>query len=514
MAEFDDLFNAAADLIGRNLSAGRGSKTAFIDSAGAHSYDDLERLSNQVANALTGELGLRMEERILLCLNDTIAFPACFLGAIKAGIVPIPVNTRLTAAEYDYMLDDSRVRALILSENLLPAFDGHLSEHALLDHVIVAGADGHGNRTLDDLLTGCPETFEPASTRKDDICFWLYTSGTTGRPKGAVHLHSHMIHTAELYAQPTLGLKEDDIVYSAAKLFFAYGLGNGLSFPMSVGATTILLEGPPTPDAVIETLQTHSPTIFYGVPTLYAMLLASGKLPEAGQHSLRLCTSAGEALPADLLNRFKERTGCDILDGIGTTEMLHIFISNRQDHIKPGATGLPVPGYEIKLVDDDGSIIEGADEMGYLEVNGPTSALFYWNQAERTRDVFRGNWSRTGDKYIRDADGFYTHAGRSDDMLKVGGIYVSPVEVEAALITHEAVLEAAVVGQEDADKLTKPKAFVVLNEGQAGSDALSEELIQFVRKTLAEYKRPRWVEFVPELPKTATGKIQRFKLRG
>lgn len=514
MADFDDFYNAAADLIDRNIKAGRGDKSAFIDSAGSHSYAELARLVNQAANAMTRELGLRMEDRILLCLNDTIAFPACFLGAIKAGIVPIPVNTRLTPGEYDFMLDDSRAKALFVSADLLPGFTDHLKDHAFLDQTVVAGADGQGHRTLDALLSTQSDQFETAPTREDDICFWLYTSGTTGRPKGAVHLHAHMMRTSELYAQPTLGICAEDTVYSAAKLFFAYGLGNGLSFPMSVGATTILLEGPPTPDAVINVLETHKPTLFYGVPTLYAMLLASGKLPKAGEHSLRLCTSAGEALPEDLLRRFKERTGCDILDGIGTTEMLHIFLSNQQGRIKPGATGLPVPGYEIRLMDDDGNVIEGADEMGYLEVNGPTSAIFYWNQAQRTRDMFRGAWARTGDKYIRDKDGYYTHAGRSDDMLKVGGIYVSPVEVEGALIKHDAVLEAAVVGHEDADRLTKPKAFVVLNEGFEGSEELTKTLIDFVRSELADYKRPRWVEYVDELPKTATGKIQRFKLRG
>lgn len=508
---FDDEYNAAVDLIARNLAAGRADKPAFIDINGTHSYGDVERLSNKVANAMTG-LGIQREQRVLMCMLDTVDFVAVFLGCIKAGIVPVPVNTRLTAKDYSFMLDDSRAAALVVSEPLYPLFEEDIDAHPSLEQVIVSGADSQGHKSLSDLIAAASDRFEPVRTRRDDMCFWLYTSGTTGMPKGAVHLHSHLIETANLYAKPILGIDENDVVYSAAKLFFAYGLGNGLTFPMAAGATTILHAGPPDAAAVVSILREKNPTIFYGVPTLYGMLLASGQLPKRGEHSLRLCTSAGEALPAELMRRWKETTGTDILDGIGTTEMLHIFLSNSADDIKPGTTGKPVPGYDLRLVDEDGNPVP-AGEMGTLEVSGPTSAIMYWNQREKSRDTFRGPWTRTGDKYTVDADGYYTYAGRTDDMMKVGGIYVSPFEVETAILTHECVLEVAVVGQPDQDDLIKPKAYVVLNQGHTASDELTQALIEHAKAELAAFKRPRWIEFVEELPKTATGKIQRYKLR-
>lgn len=508
---FDDEYNAAVDLIVRNLAAGRADKPAFIDINGTHNYGDVERLSNKVANAMTG-LGIRREQRVLMCMLDTVDFVAVFLGCIKAGIVPVPVNTRLTAKDYSFMLDDSRAAALVVSEPLYPLFEEDINAHPALEQVIVSGADSLGHKGLSDLIAAASDSFEPVRTRRDDMCFWLYTSGTTGMPKGAVHLHSHLIETANLYAKPILGINENDVVYSAAKLFFAYGLGNGLTFPMAAGATTILHAGPPDAAAVVSNLRDKKPTIFYGVPTLYGMLLASGQLPKQGEHSLRLCTSAGEALPAELMRRWKETTGTDILDGIGTTEMLHIFLSNSADDIKPGTTGKPVPGYDLRLVDEDGNPVP-TGEMGTLEVSGPTSAIMYWNQREKSRDTFRGPWTRTGDKYTVDADGYYTYAGRTDDMMKVGGIYVSPFEVETAVLTHECVLEVAVVGQPDQDDLIKPKAYVVLNQGHTASDDLAQSLIDHAKAELAAFKRPRWIEFVEELPKTATGKIQRYKLR-
>jgi benzoate-CoA ligase len=507
-----ELYNAADDLIGRNLEAGRGDKPAFIDKSGPHSYAELEQRACRVANLLTAR-GIGIDDRILMAMTDTIDFPAVFLGAIKAGVVPIPVNTRLTEADYAFMLADSRAKALVVSEALLPQFEGHVREHRYLETVIVSGADAQGHELLEEGLADQPDRFETAPTRADDICFWLYTSGTTGKPKGAVHLHAHLARTADLYAIPVLGIREDDVVFSAAKLFFAYGLGNGLTFPMAVGATTVLLEGPPEPKAVADILTNQGITIFYGVPTLYGMLLASDALPEAGQHKMRSATSAGEALPAELFKRFKQKTGVEILDGLGSTEMLHIFLSNRPDDIKPGTSGKPVPGYDLRLVDDDGTVIEEAGAMGMLEVNGPTSAIMYWGQRDKSRETFCGPWTRTGDKYVRDEQGYYTHAGRSDDMLKVGGIYVSPVEVESALMEHEQVLECAVVGYPDHDDLIKPKAFVVLREGAGASDDLADEIKAFVKQALAGYKYPRWIEFTAELPKTATGKIQRFKLR-
>jgi len=508
----DDLYNAADDLIGRNLKAGRGDKAAFIDISGPTTYAQLDARVNQFANVLAAH-NVRIEERVLMCLLDTIDWPTCFLGAIRAGAVPIPVNTRLTAEDYKFMLDDSRARVLVVSEVLLDAFLPHLADHPFLDTVIVSGADGKGYALLKDELNGKSTDYETAPTRASDMCFWLYTSGTTGKPKGAVHLQTHLIDTANLYAIPVLGIHEKDTCFSAAKLFFAYGLGNGLTFPMSVGATSVLLAGPPDAKSVARILREEKPTIFYGVPTLYGMLLASGELPKKGEHAVRLATSAGEALPADLLRRFKEATGVDILDGLGSTEMLHIFLSNTLDNIIPGSSGKPVPGYDLRLVDDDGTILAGAGEMGMLEVSGPTSAILYWNQRDKSRETFQGMWTRTGDKYVRDENGVYTHAGRSDDMLKVGGIYVSPVEVESAIVRHEKVLEVAVVGHADKDGLIKPKAFIVLRDGIRPDDALSDEIKAFVKAELASYKYPRWIEFLDELPKTATGKIQRFKLR-
>ncbi len=505
-------YNAAVDLIERNLSAGRGDKIAVIDDAGSYSYRELAARVDRAANALR-KLGLEPEQRILLCLLDTIDFPTVFLGAIKAGIVPIPVNTLLTTADYDFMLRDSRARALIVSDALLSRFTPILSSQPALRHVIVSGAaETKLGRSLATLLAEAEPKAEAAATTRDDVCFWLYTSGSTGAPKGAVHLQSHLILTAELYAQRVAGFVASDVVYSAAKLFFAYGLGNALTFPMSVGATAVLFADRPTPAAVAKILTEKKPTIFCGVPTLYAAMLASPELPRPEQLALRCCISAGEALPDQIGRRWLDHFGVDILDGIGSTEMLHIFLSNRPGAVRYGTTGIPVPGYAIRLVDEHGQPTP-IGEVGELQVSGPTSAAFYWNNRERSRDTFQGTWTRSGDKYTRDADGYYIYCGRTDDMLKVGGIYVSPFEVEAALMTHDCVLEAAVVEHADENRLMKPKAFVVLRPGISPSPALIETLQQHVKSKLAPYKYPRWIEFMADLPKTATGKIQRFKLR-
>ena len=506
----ETLYNAAADLLERNLNAGLSEKTAFIDSNGSYSYADLAQRANRVANALTSR-GIEPEQRIVLCMSDTIDLVAAFLGTIKAGIVPVPINTRLTEKDYAYIVDDSRATGLILSESLLPAFKG-CAESSRLKTVLISGMNSAGHELLSGAMSAADNTFETAPTRRDDMCFWLYTSGTTGMPKGAVHLQGSIIETVDLYATPTLSIDKNDVVYSAAKLFFAYGLGNGLSFPMAAGATTVLLETMPTPDAVGQILADHGVTIFFGVPTLYGMLLSSDALPGEGHHKLRLCVSAGEALPGELLRRWKERTGADILDGLGSTEMLHIFLTNHQNDIRANSSGKAVPGYELRLIDDEGTLVSDGD-LGHLEVAGPTSAVMYWNQREKSRDTFKGQWTRTGDKYTVDNDGYYIYGGRSDDMMKVGGIYVSPFEVEGALLEHDAVLEAAVVAHPDKDGLVKPKAFVVTAAGHEGSESLTDELQGFVREKLANYKYPRWVEFRDELPKTATGKIQRFKLR-
>jgi benzoate-CoA ligase len=499
-------YNAAVDLIERNLAAGRGAKTVYIDDAGSCTYAQLAERVDRAVNMLHA-LGVHREERIAIAMLDSADWTAVFLGAIKAGIVPVAMNTLLTPADYEYQLRDSRARALFVSEPLLKNFEPIRSKCPDLKHVVSTGLQ------LNDLLFKASAKAEAVATTRDDMCFWLYSSGSTGAPKGTVHLHSHLIATAELYAKPILGIRESDVVFSAAKLFFAYGLGNALTFPLAVGATAILMAERPTPDAVFKRLVGRKPSIFYAVPTLYAALLASASFPEKSKLNLRICTSAGEALPADLGKRWTERTGVEILDGIGSTEMLHIFLSNRPGDVRYGTTGKPVPGYQVRLVDDQGSVITKPGELGELQISGPTSALMYWNQRERTKNTFQGPWTRSGDKYTFDERGYYTYGGRTDDMLKVSGIYVSPVEVESALITHEAVLEAAVVGAEDEQKLIKPKAFIVLKPGQSPSDSLKAMLQQHVKDKLAPYKYPRWIEFRDELPKTATGKIQRFKLR-
>jgi len=504
-------YNMAHDLIERNLDAGRGKKVAYIDDAGRYTYAELAERVNRAANALTG-LGLETEQRIMLVHLDTIDWPSVFLGAIKAGIVPVAVNTLLTPADYEFMLKDSRARTLVVSEQLLPNLEAGIKTSPFLKHVIVSGKNAGSHLSLKALMDKAAPTCDPAATTRDDACFWLYSSGSTGSPKGTVHVHSSAIQTAELYASPILGIREDDVVFSAAKLFFAYGLGNALTFPMSVGATTVLMGERPTPDAVFKRIIEHKPTIFYGVPTLYAALLASPTLPKRADVNLRVCTSAGEALPADIGKRWTEHFGVEILDGIGSTEMLHIFLSNRPGEVRYGTTGKPVPGYGIRLIDENGEPAKEG-ELGELQIAGSTAAAMYWNNRAKSRETFVGEWTRSGDKYTVDADGYYTYGGRTDDMLKVSGIYVSPFEVEAALLTHADVLEAAVIGVPDEQALIKPKAYIVPKEGVKPSAELGEALKQHVKDRLAPYKYPRWVEFVSELPKTATGKIQRFKLR-
>lgn len=513
-ANFDlpTALNAATHFIDRHLSEGRTDKVAVIDDAGSYTYGELAHRMNQAGRALAG-LGFREETRFAMCMLDTIDFPAVFWGGIKAGLVPIAVNTLLTSEHYDYILRDSRARGLIVSEALLDQFAPFLDRHGALEHVVVVGADGHGYPLLGELMATQPDALTAADTHRDDVAFWLYTSGSTGDPKGVRHLHRNLVATAELYGKGVLGIHEDDVIFSAAKLFFAYGLGNGMTFPFSVGATAVYTAGRPTPEAVMDVMARQEPTIFCGVPTLFAAILGnSGNTLASGGQRLRICISAGEALPENIGNRWTERFGVEILDGIGSTEMLHIFLSNWPGKVRYGTSGTPVPGYEAKLVEHDGSEV-GVGEIGELIVSGPSGAEGYCRQWEKTHDTFLGKWTRTGDKYLRDENGYYHYCGRTDDMFKSGGNWVSPFEVESALVDHDHVLEAAVIAHGDERGNFKPKAYVVLKDGVEASDSLGKELQEFVKQRIENWKYPRWIEFRYSLPKTATGKIQRFKLR-
>jgi benzoate-CoA ligase len=506
-------FNAAAHLL--ELNADRGGKVAYLDDAGALTFAELDARVRGVAGALRAG-GVRREERVFLCLHDTTDFPAAFLGALYAGVVPVAANTLLTVDDYAYMLAHSRAQVLLVSEALLPTFTQALERSAHeVKQVVVSRPTtpvSGGTMAFDAWMRGASAATAPAATGCDEMAFWLYSSGSTGRPKGTVHSHGNLYWTQETYGRHVLGLREDDVVFSAAKLFFAYGLGNALTFPLSVGATTVLMAERPTPAAVFRRLTERQPTVFFGVPTLYAAMLAAPDLPAREAVALRRCVSAGEPLPREIGERFAASFGCEVLDGIGSTEMLHIFVSNRPGEVRYGTTGTRVPGYDIELRGEDGMPVRDG-EIGDLYIRGPSAALLYWGDDARTRSTFQGPWTKSGDKYVRAADGFCTYAGRSDDMLKVSGQYVSPFEVEAALMRHAAVLEAAVVGRPDADGLTRTQAYVVLKPGATGGDELAEALKAFVKDQLAPYKYPRDIRFLAELPKTATGKIQRFRLR-
>jgi 4-hydroxybenzoate-CoA ligase len=505
MSSYPRQYNAAADMVDRHVAEGRGAKAAFVDLTRTLTYGELAAESNQAAN-LMGTLGLRREERAACILLDTCDYPVIFWGAVKAGVVPIALNTLLTTEQYEYILSDSRARVLFVSAPLLPVVQPILDKLPSLQEVVVVGeGDFAAQRAAQ------PAEFTLVDTIADEVAFWLYSSGSTGMPKGTKHLHTSAMETCRLYAKPVLGITEDDVFLSAAKLFFAYGLGNGMTFPLSVGGTGILWPERPTPDAMFSLMQQHKPTLYFGVPTLYGAMLAGSETDAGG--NLRFCVSAGEALPEDIGTAWEARFGVPILDGIGSTEMLHIFLSNKPGAVRYGTSGKAFEGYDLRLVDDDGTLL-GDDEIGELVVRGPTAAEGYWNQREKSRLTFRGEWTHTGDKYMRSADGYYTYQGRTDDIFKVSGIWVSPFEVESALISHPAVLEAAVVPHDEGDGLLKPKAFVVLQSSDAASDDLFEALKAHVQKSVGPWKYPRWVTVVDELPKTATGKIQRFKLRG
>ncbi len=508
--------NVATLFVDRNVEEGRGDRVAVLYQDRQLTYRQMLEMVNRTGNLLLS-LGVQPEQRVLLLLLDCPEFAATFFGAIKAGIVPVPLNTNQQPADYRFFLEDSRAPVAVVSRPLLALLEPILPGLRYLRHLVVvdgaAGTQG-GVRvhSYGELLANASGDLPPEPRSPDDTAFWLYSSGTTGLPKGTVHLQHDLVVCCESYARQVLDLRDTDRCYSVAKLFFAYGLGNALYFPFWVGASTVLDPGRPEPRRVFENMARYRPTLFFSVPTSYAALLAAPEGADADLSSLRLCVSAGESLPAPIYQRWRDRYRVEILDGIGSTEVLHIFISNRAGAVRPGSTGKVVPGYEARIVDDAGQRVPDGD-IGNLIIKGDSTCAGYWNQHERTKQAIQGDWIRTGDKYYRDADGYFWYAGRTDDMLKVGGQWVSPVEVEAALIEHPSVLEAGVVGAEDVDGLTKPRAFVVLRQGKERSDALALELQNFVKTKIAPYKYPRWIEFVDELPKTATGKIQRFRLR-
>ena len=511
-----DTFNAATYFVDRNVAEGRGGSVAIECGGEKITYDEVLANVNRIGSALRDRLGVRPEERVLLVLHDGPAFVYAFFGAIKIGAVPVPLNTLWKPADYAHVLRDSRASVLIASAEVLPQVE-KIPADALsrLRHRVVAGENERpGFERFSELLGQGSQTLDAEPTSRDAAGFWLYSSGSTGAPKGCVHLQHDMVLCARLFGTGVLGIRSTDRTFSVAKLFFAYGLGNALYFPFSVGATTILWPGAPTPENVFGVIEKHRPTLFYSVPTGYGMMLAwtGAHPPVPDLSSVRVAVSAGEALPAALYERFKTRFGVDIIDGIGSTEALHMFIANRPDDIRPGSSGRLVDGYDARLLDDQGAPVNRGD-IGNLWISGDSVCAEYWHQHEKTKDTIEGRWIRTGDKYTQDADGYYWYAGRTDDMLKVGGLWVSPIEVENALVAHPAVLECGVVGREDRDALLKPVAFVVVRDGVVTSPELAKDLQQFVRERLAEYKRPRWVEFVKELPKTSTGKIQRFRLR-
>jgi benzoate-CoA ligase len=508
ISDLPDSFNAAEDLLAANV-ARHPDKIALLDHRGSCSYAELANRVARMAN-LFEQLGIQRDQRILLCLTDTRDFPTVFLGAIRAGVIPVPLNTLLTAEDYGWILHNSGARAVFVSAELADKWQ-NIAAHE--PHVHFVSSEGGPWADLEMLLAAAPPAIHPAPTHRDDVAFWLYTSGSTGRPKGAMHLHGSMRLTANLYGLGTAGIRGDDVVFSVAKQFFAYGLGNALIFPYAAGATVVLFNGRAMPDAISEILIQHNVSVLGGVPTFFAGWLSHPFCPESAQvPSLRLALSAGEALPAHIGQAFNERFGADILDGLGSTEMLHIFVSQRAGAVRYGCSGTVVEGYRVRVVGDDGIEVP-TGEIGNLQVCGPTTAIGYWRNREKSVQSFCGEWTVTGDKYVMDADGWLTYSGRSDDMLKVGGIYVSPIEVEEALTSHSDVLEAAVVGATDAEGLTKPHAYVVLHQNVAQGDALDAALKAHVKDRLAPYKYPRWIEFVDELPKTATGKIQRFRLR-
>ena len=501
----------ASTIIDRNLEAGRADKTALITADGAVSYGELARLTAGVAGYLR-ELGVQREQRVLMILDDSPAFPAVFLGAMRIGAVPVPVNPMDRSDNYRHYLDDSYANVLVVEASLLEALAPVLAERTEL-RLLVVGAEADGFDSFDAVVAGFGgELGPPLDTHRDDMAFWLYSSGSTGRPKGVVHRHGDIGATVENYARPVLRIGPDDLSYSTTKLFHAYGLGNGLTFPLSVGACSVLVRGRATPETIVETVRRYEPTLFFSVPALYAAMVKSSAAASADFSSVRACVSAAEALPAAVLARWMEQTGVPILDGIGSTEMLHIYCSNTLEDLEPGTSGRPVPGYALRLIDEHGSEITAPGEAGDLLVRGASCAAYYWHQSDKTRHCMRGEWFYTGDRYLRTEEARYVYQGRADDMIKVGGLWVSPTDVEGCLVRHQAVSEAAVIGVSIED-VSRIKAFVICLEPPPDQVAFADELRQWCKQHLRRYEYPHVVEFVEDLPRTPTGKVQRYKLR-
>ena len=506
-------YNITSKLVDENVERGNADKIAIYCRDKTYTYREIQVYVNRVGNALH-ILGVHQDERVMLVMKDTPEAVACFYGAIKIGAIPILVNYMYTSDDFRYLLNDSRARTLIADEEFIETIEQWQEKHHYLKTTVIVGKPRQASHiSFYDIVNRCSDKLEVAHTTIDDAAFWNYTSGSTGTPKGAVHLQHDIFTCIDNYAVGVLGLTSNEILFSASKVFFAYGLGNTIFYPFGVGAATILLPDRPLPATIFETINKYRPTVFFGVPTLYASLL---QVENAEQKydlsSLRICTSAGEALPKEIYFAWKKRFGLDILDGIGSTEILHIFISNRPGDVRPGSSGKLIQGYSARIIDEaENDVPDG--EVGTLHIKGESIAAFYWRHHEKTKSSMLGQWFNTGDQYYRDKEGYYYYCGRGDDMLKVGGIWVSPIEVEEALLSHPAVFQAAVVAKHDANNLIKPKAFVVLQKGHEPSEALGKEIQLFVKQSIAPYKFPRWIEFVQTLPMTETGKIQRFKLR-
>ena len=500
--------NASA-ILDRNLEAGRADKIALITDEGSVTYGELARLSAAVA-AYLRELEIQREQRVLMILDDSPAFPAMFLGSMRIGAVPVPVNPMDRIDNYAYYLDDSYARLLVVEGSLLPSLEAALAQRPDLN-VLVVGGEAGAYPAFDLVAERTEELAPPVDTHRDDVAFWLYSSGSTGRPKGVVHRHEDIGVTVDTYARTVLRIGAEDVSYSTTKLFHAYGLGNSLSFPLSVGACSVLVRGRASPDRIFETVRTQRPTLFFSVPALYAAMLKSPAAGSSDFSSVRACVSAAEALPGAVLERWQQITGVPILDGIGSTEMLHIYCSNTLDDLTPGSSGRPVPGYELRLVDERGGPVEPG-EPGDLLVKGGSCAAAYWHQSAKTRQCMRGEWFYTGDRYVVTPDGHYVYQGRADDMIKVGGLWVSPADVEACLVRHQAVSEAAVIGVTIED-VSRIKAFVICASPPEYRESLASELRQWCKDHLRRYEYPHVVEFVEDLPRTPTGKVQRYKLR-